>query len=132
MADAASDARSGAGSSAGSGVAASLQVEVAYALAPREVWLRSVALGPGATALDALVSAGLFAAFPDLAGTALHVSRWGCRCRPDDALRDGDRIEVCRPLRVDPKKARRERFEAQGARSAGLFARKRPGAKAGY
>ncbi len=125
-------ADSAAGSKAGSDAGASLKVEVAYAPAPREVWLRSLALPPGATALDAVVNAGLFAAFPDLAGTALHVSRWGRRCRPDDVLRDGDRIEVCRPLRVDPKKARRERFEAQGARSAGLFARKRPGAKAGY
>jgi len=37
-----------------------------------------------------------------------------------------------RPLRVDPKLARRERFGQQGARAAGLFARRRPGAKPGY
>ena len=35
-------------------------------------------------------------------------------------------------LRVDPKVARRERFNDQGAKSAGLFTKKRPGAKAGY
>jgi putative ubiquitin-RnfH superfamily antitoxin RatB of RatAB toxin-antitoxin module len=39
-------------------------------------------------------------------------------------LRAGDRIEGYRTLRVDPKVARRERFARQGARSAGLFARK--------
>jgi putative ubiquitin-RnfH superfamily antitoxin RatB of RatAB toxin-antitoxin module len=47
-------------------------------------------------------------------------------------LRDGDRLELLRPLRVDPKVARRERFTGQGARSAGLFAKRRPNSKAGY
>ena len=41
-------------------------------------------------------------------------------------------IELCRALRVDPKVARRERFKQQGARRTGLFAKKRPGAAAGY
>ena len=43
-----------------------------------------------------------------------------------------DRVEVYRALKVDPKVARRERFAKQGARTTGLFASKRPGAKAGY
>nr|MCU0926665.1 RnfH family protein [Hydrogenophaga sp.] len=47
-------------------------------------------------------------------------------------LREGDRVEVYRLLRVDPKVARRERFVGQGARRAGLFAQRRPGSKAGY
>ncbi|MDH5708755.1 MAG: RnfH family protein, partial [Hylemonella sp.] len=47
-------------------------------------------------------------------------------------LRDLDRVELYRPLKVDPKVARRERFARQGARGAGLFASKRAGAKAGY
>jgi len=41
-------------------------------------------------------------------------------------------VEIWRPLRVDPKLARRERFGRQGARSAGLFAKRRPGSKPGY
>jgi putative ubiquitin-RnfH superfamily antitoxin RatB of RatAB toxin-antitoxin module len=48
------------------------------------------------------------------------------------ALKEDDRIEWLRGLRVDPKVARRERFEKQGSRAAGLFARRKPGAKAGY
>jgi putative ubiquitin-RnfH superfamily antitoxin RatB of RatAB toxin-antitoxin module len=47
-------------------------------------------------------------------------------------LQDHDRVEICRALTVDPKVARRARFVKQGARTTGLFARKRPGAKAGY
>jgi putative ubiquitin-RnfH superfamily antitoxin RatB of RatAB toxin-antitoxin module len=41
-------------------------------------------------------------------------------------------VEVYRELLVDPKVARRERFRKQGSRAAGLFARRKPGAKAGY
>jgi sulfur carrier protein len=47
-------------------------------------------------------------------------------------LQDGDRLEIYRPLKVDPKVARRERFARQGAKTTGLFAKRRPGAKAGY
>jgi hypothetical protein len=60
--------------------------------------------------------------------------RW-LRCwnaAPQQVLQDLDRVEIYRPLKVDPKVARRTRFVEQGARTAGLFARKRPGAKAGY
>jgi putative ubiquitin-RnfH superfamily antitoxin RatB of RatAB toxin-antitoxin module len=57
---------------------------------------------------------------------------WGRKVALTHPLRDQDRLEIYRPLRVDPKVARRERFVRQGARTAGLFTKKRPGAKAGY
>jgi putative ubiquitin-RnfH superfamily antitoxin RatB of RatAB toxin-antitoxin module len=41
-------------------------------------------------------------------------------------------LEILRSLRVDPKVARRERFQRQGAKTAGLFAKRRVGAKPGY
>ena len=57
---------------------------------------------------------------------------WGKPVEPLHVLKDGDRLEVLRPLRVDPKVARRERFQKQGAKTAGLFAKRRVGAKPGY
>ena len=57
---------------------------------------------------------------------------WGKSARAEQLLKNGDRLEIYRPLTVDPKVARRERFARQGARSSGLFKRQRPGAKAGY
>ena len=63
---------------------------------------------------------------------ALKPSLWGQKAAWNTVLREGDRLELCRDLRVDPKIARRERFSKQGARRAGLFAKKRPGAAAGY
>lgn len=57
---------------------------------------------------------------------------WGRVVPPEQVLNDGDRLELYRSLTVDPKVARRERFARQGARTTGLFARHRPGSKAGY
>ncbi|MEH3086533.1 MAG: RnfH family protein [Xylophilus ampelinus] len=64
---------------------------------------------------------------------ALDVGIWGRRLPATHRVRPGDRVEVYRPLRVDPMTARRERFRKQGARATGLFAAPlRAGGKAGY
>lgn len=63
---------------------------------------------------------------------ALMVGVWGKRVSLDQLLRENDRVEIYRQLRVDPKVARRERFSRQGVKSAGLFSTKRVGAKSGY
>ena len=63
-------------------------------------------------------------------GNAVGV--WGKKVGPHHVLEDQDRIEIYRPLKVDPKVARRERFQKQGTRTAGLFAKRRAGGKAGY
>jgi putative ubiquitin-RnfH superfamily antitoxin RatB of RatAB toxin-antitoxin module len=109
-----------------------LRLTVVHSPAPRQVRQWSLQLPQGATVLQALRASGIAAEFPALELSAATVGVWGRKARPDDLLRDGDRIEVYRPLRVDPKVARRERFRSQGARATGLFATKRPGAKPGY
>jgi putative ubiquitin-RnfH superfamily antitoxin RatB of RatAB toxin-antitoxin module len=53
----------------------------------------------------------------------LSVGIWGRKARLDQIVRADDRVEIYRPLRIDPKLARRERFRKQGVRAAGLFAR---------
>ena len=62
----------------------------------------------------------------------LECGVWGRKVELNHVLRAGDRVELYRPLQVDPKVARRERFVRQGAKSAGLFTERRIGAKAGY
>jgi putative ubiquitin-RnfH superfamily antitoxin RatB of RatAB toxin-antitoxin module len=65
----------------------------------------------------------------ELAGLDHHgelgISIWGKRAGRHAVLQAGDRLELCRPLRVDPKVARRERFVQQGKKRAGLFAPKK-------
>jgi uncharacterized protein len=53
------------------------------------------------------------------------VSVWGQKISLNYIIKSGDRLEFCRPLRVDPMTARRERFQQQGRRKAGLFERKK-------
>lgn len=109
-----------------------LRLTVVHSPAPRHVREWALELPAGATVLQALQACGIGTEFPSVELSGASVGIWGRKARPDDVLREGDRIEVYRPLRVDPKVARRERFRTQGARSTGLFAKKRPGAKPGY
>lgn len=105
---------------------APLRILVVHSPGPRQVVEQALALAPGATVGDALRLAGV-----DLPA-GCEVGIWGRRAPLTQVLREGDRVEVARPLRVDPKVARRERFRKQGSRAAGLFAGRRPGSKAGY
>jgi uncharacterized protein len=102
-----------------------LQVTVVFSPAPREVREWRVLLQPGSTVKEAIAGSGLKTEFPEIDLDALGVGVWGRKATPRQVLRDRDRVEVYRPLKVDPKVARRERFRKQGARAAGLFARKR-------
>ncbi len=112
---------------------APLKVTLVYSAAPRQVREWVLELAAGTTVAQALAAAGLFDEFPELRqGGHPVVGIWGRKTTLGHALHDHDRVEVYRGLRVDPKVARRERFSRQGAKSAGLFAKKRAGAKAGY
>jgi uncharacterized protein len=108
-----------------------LEIEVIYSPAPRQVQVWTVALPAGATLQDAL-HATPFADLPALRSADLPVGVWGEQKGVSYLLQPGDRVEIYRALQVDPKVARRERFKRQGARTAGLFATTRAGAKAGY
>lgn len=109
-----------------------MRVTVAFSPAPREVLEWIVQLPAGATVREAVAASGWREAGAGLELTGDDVGLWGRRCGLDQVLREGDRVELYRGLRVDPKVARRERFRKQGARAAGLFASRRPGAKPGY
>ena len=106
------------------------RVTVAYSPGPRQVLEWVVELPEGASVRDAVLASGWPDACPGQAPSDVGV--WGRRCTPEQVVREGDRVEIYRGLLVDPKVARRERFRKQGARAAGLFAKRRPGAKPGY
>lgn len=108
------------------------RVTVAWSPAPREVLEWVLQLPDGSTAQDALLASGWREAWPGAEIADAELGIWGRRCPRDQVLHEGDRLEVYRPLKVDPKVARRERFRKQGSRAAGLFAQRRRGAKPGY
>lgn len=107
-------------------------VSVCYSAAAREVEEVALQLPSGSRLVDALRESALLTGLPDTEVDALQTGVWGRKQAPDHLLRDGDRVELYRPLKVDPKVARRERFSRQGAGTTGLFATRRAGAKSGY
>lgn len=111
---------------------ATLAITVVYSPGPRRVTEVALRLTPPCTVQQALQASGLAQTHPELDLAACPVGVWGRKAALGQTLRDQDRVEIYRALKVDPKLARRERFASQGARTAGLFANKRPGSKAGY
>ena len=112
-----------------------VHITLMYSPAPRVVQERVLVLKTGATVKQAIEQSGMLKEFPELdlsQPEAFTVCIWGKKTTPNHVLRDLDRIEICRPLTVDPKVARRERFQKQGTSRAGLFSKRREGAKPGY
>jgi uncharacterized protein len=89
-----------------------LWVEVAYATPQCQTLIR-VSVLPGATVADAIHAAGLATRHPELDLDRLDVGIHAQRCGLDELLSDGDRVEIYRPLQLDPKERRRRR--ASGA-----------------
>ena len=109
-----------------------MKVTIAYSPAPRLVREWTLDVAAGSSIKQALQQSSVFGDYVDLALNTLSTGIWGKHYSLNHKLKENDRIEIYRPLRVDPKVARRERFSDQGAKRAGLFANKRAGAKAGY
>ncbi|WP_336778013.1 RnfH family protein [Pantoea sp. USHLN256] len=87
-----------------------ISVEVVYAL-PDKQYLRSVTIEEGATVEQVIQASGLLSLRKDI---DLSTNKVGIYSRPvklTDAVQDGDRIEIYRPLIADPKEMRRQRAE---------------------
>jgi putative ubiquitin-RnfH superfamily antitoxin RatB of RatAB toxin-antitoxin module len=97
---------------------AALAVGVAYSPRAGQVDEVVVSLPAGATVADALHASGLLLRHPTLDMSALRVGVWGKLRQLADGLRDGDRVEIYRPLAVDPKEARRLRYRQHRERYA--------------
>lgn len=99
---------------------AELRVSVVFSPRAGEVDEVELLLTSGATVADAIAASGMQARHPDHRLATMPVGLWGAFCERGDALRDRDRVELYRPLKVDPKEARRQRQQAQrGARRKG-------------
>lgn len=89
--------------------AETLRVEVVYSAGPGQTDGVHVALPPGSRLQDALAASGLLERH-GLAVEAMPTGIWGKLRAADTPLRDRDRVEIYRPLLVDPKEARRQRY----------------------
>ncbi|MGO4327824.1 RnfH family protein [Cupriavidus sp. 2TAF22] len=88
--------------------AGTVRVSVCYAR-PEGAFLREIEVAPGTSVIGAIGASGLLQACPEVDPATLRVGIFSKLKTPDTVVRDGDRIEVYRPLVADPKSARRKR-----------------------
>ena len=98
--------------------AAILRATVVYAT-PAGIWEYAVSAPHGATLADAIAASGVLDAHAELRGRALDLGVFSRLRSSSDLLRDGDRVEIYRPLVVEPKEARRVRAEVRRRRKGG-------------
>lgn len=100
-----------------------LQVSVAYSPRAGVVDEVLLTLPRGATLIDAVRASGLLERHADIDLAQARLGIWGRVQAPETPLRERDRVELYRPLSVDPKEARRLRY-----RKSGKAGRSRPAA----
>lgn len=89
-------------------VADTLSIEVVYAL-PQKQERVALQLPAGATVRQALDASGLLLKYPEIDLAKNKLGIFAKLAKPDAALRDGDRVEIYRPLIADPKEVRKQR-----------------------
>lgn len=85
-----------------------IQVEVVYA-APDKQMILSVNVPAGTTAQEAAEQSGIARKFPEIDVATNPMGIFGNQIKPAHVLREGDRVELYRPLIGDPKEIRRRR-----------------------
>lgn len=83
-----------------------MRVEIVFALPGRQELLE-VDVAEGATVADVIAGSDLSQCFPGQDFAALQAGIWGKVVARDQLVREGDRVELYRPLEIDPKEARR-------------------------
>ncbi len=91
---------------------ADIVVSVAYSPLAGQLDVLELRVPAGATVAMALHRSGLLELHPGIDLTQHAVGVWGKLRSLDDTLRDADRVELYRPLQVDPKEARRLRYKS--------------------
>jgi putative ubiquitin-RnfH superfamily antitoxin RatB of RatAB toxin-antitoxin module len=85
-----------------------MEVEVAYATPEKQVLIR-VEAPAGCTVAEAIELSGVRNKFPEIDINPQALGIFSRKVLPDHVLRDGDRVEIYRPLIADPKEMRKQR-----------------------
>jgi putative ubiquitin-RnfH superfamily antitoxin RatB of RatAB toxin-antitoxin module len=94
----------------------SIRVEVAFARRDEQLILPVEGVG-ALTAKDAIERSGILQRFPEIDLARNRIGIFGKVAKLDQVLRQGDRVEIYRPLIADPKEARKKRAaEGKGMR----------------
>lgn len=91
-------------------MAEQLTVEVAYAL-PTQQSLLTLAVLSGSSVQQVIEQSGILQQYPEINLFEQKVGVWSRLVKLDEHVKDGDRVEIYRPLIADPKDLRRRRAE---------------------
>lgn len=92
-----------------------VEVEVVYATPERQARY-PLRMNSGTTLVDAIRACGVLEDFPEIDLARNRVGIFGTAAKRAQVLRDGDRVEIYRPLSADPKEARRARVKRRQTR----------------
>ena len=95
---------------------ASVKIEVAYALPDKQPVI-ALQVSAGTTIEQAISQSGILEQFPEIDISKNKLGIFGKLKKADEVVREGDRVEIYRPLIADPKEVRKQRA-AQGKRMA--------------
>ncbi len=87
-----------------------IHVEICYASTTQQSLL-SVQVPENSTIKNAIIQSGILDQFTELDCEELVVGIFSKKCELSNILKEGDRVEIYRPLTIDPKTARRLRAE---------------------
>jgi len=87
--------------------ATEIAISVVYALPQRQT-IVELRVPRGTTAAEAVSRSSLPSRFPELANAPLHCAIFGRAVALTYAVEEGDRVEILRPLLIDPKESRRQ------------------------
>jgi len=87
-----------------------INIEVVFAL-PSKQSIMNLVIEQGTTVEQAIEASGIKRKFPEIDLSINKVGIWNRTCKLTDVPKEGDRIEIYRPLVADPKEIRRRRAE---------------------
>ncbi len=83
------------------------EIEVVFATSEKQS-LETIVAAPGATVADVIAMSSVLDSYPEQNRGDLTIGIWGRVVDEDHVVREGDRVELYRPLELDPREARRQ------------------------
>lgn len=87
-----------------------IQVGVAYATSEEQAWL-DINVFEGATIKEAIELSGILKRFPEINLNRQKVGIFGEIKSLDSKVEDGDRVEIYRPIKIDPEHVEHHKYK---------------------
>ncbi len=87
-----------------------IQIGVAYATSEEQTWL-DISVFEGATIKEAIEMSGILKKFPEIDLEKQKVGIYGEIKSLDTLVEDGDRVEIYRPIKIDPEHVEHNKYK---------------------